>query len=141
MKNPITPTVLAALLAMSFIMPAWCADAATDAAQVTQQASEMPALERAAAQAAGWKSVTVHSAAHQLTITVTDSPQASPAEREAQASKMVAAIEARIEKKPAFAQISVIHVDYVKRAGQTTSPVQGFDFYQTPAGAFVPHKS
>ena len=38
-------------------------------------------------------------------------------------------------------KISVIHVDYVKRAGQGFTPVQGFDFYQTPTGAFVPHKT
>ena len=136
MKNPIIPTVFAALLATSIVFPTWSADATTDAARVKQQATEMPALERAAAKAAGWKSVTVRPAA-----TVTDSPLASSVEREAQASRMVAAIEAGMAKKPAFAQISVIHVDYVARAGQTNSPVQGFDFYQTPAGAFVRHQS
>lgn len=137
MKNPIIPTVIASLLATSFVLPAWSADAASDVARVTQQVSEMPNLERTAAQAAGWKSVNFRSAAHRLTVTVTDSPLTSSVEREVQASKMVAALEAGMAKEPAFTQISVIHVDCVKRAGQTISPVQGFDFNQTPAGAFV----
>lgn len=141
MKNPIIPIVLVSLLTGCFSLHAWSADPATDAARVNQQVSEIPALERAAVKAAGWNSVTVRSAAHQLTVTVTNSPLTSPAEREAQASKIVTALESGIEKKPAFAQISVIHVDYVKRAGLGLTSVQGFDFYQTPAGAFVPHKT
>lgn len=141
MNNPILRTALAALLAAALSLPAWSADPATDAARVKQQAGEIPALQKAAAQAAGWKAVTVSSAAHQLTVTVTGSTLASPVEREAQASKIVAVIEAGIEKKPAFAQISVIHVDYVKPAGRSKSAAQGFDYYQTPAGAFVQHRS
>ena len=141
MRNPIIATVLASLLAVSFSLPAWSADPATDATQVKKQASEIPTLEKAAAQAAGLQSVNVRSAAHQLTVTVTDSPLNSPVEREAQALKMVAAIKAGIENKPAFAQISVIHVDYVKRTVTGSSAVQNFDFYQTPAGAFALHKT
>jgi len=123
------------------MLPAWSADPVTDAARVKQQASELPALQQSAAKAAGWKTVTVSSAAHLLTVTVSDSPLANPAEREAQAGRMVAAIEAGIEKKPAFAQINAIHVNYVKGAGKGSSPVQGFDYFKTPAGAFVPHRT
>ena len=141
MRIPIIATFLASLLAVSFSLPAWSADPATDAARVKKQASEIPTLEKAAAQAAGVQSVKVRSAAHQLTVTVTDSPLNSSDEREAQASRMVAAIEAGIKSKPAFTQISVIHVNYLKRAGKGTSVVQGFDFYQTPAGAFALHKT
>lgn len=141
MKRPIFQTSLAVLLAVAFMLPAWSADAATDAAQVKQQASELQALQKSAAQAAGWKALKLRSAAHQLTVTVTGSTLATPAEREAHAAKIVAAVEAGIENKPAFAQITVIHVDYVKPAYQGKSAVQGFDYYQTPAGAFVPHKT
>ncbi len=52
-----------------------------------------------------------------------------------------AATEAGIDKKPAFARINVIQVNYVKRSGQHASAVQGLDYNQTPAGAFVQHKS
>lgn len=83
----------------------------------------------------------MRSAAHQITVTVSGSPLTHSAEREAQASKIVAAVETGIEKKPAFAQISVIHMNYVKLVGQGKSAAQGFDYYQTPAGAFVPHKT
>jgi hypothetical protein len=141
MRNPIIATVLASLLAVSFTPLAWSADPATDAALVKKQAGEIPTLEKAAAQAAGFQSVKVRSAAHQMTVTVTGSPLNSAVEREAQASKMVASIEAGIENKPAFAQISVIHVNYVKSTGKGSSAVQGFDFYQTPAGAFTLHKT
>jgi hypothetical protein len=141
MTNPIIATVFASLLTVSFTPPAWSADPASDAALVKKQASEIPTLQRAAAQAAGLQSVNVRSAAHQMTVTVTDSPLNSPVEREAQASKMVASIEAGIENKPAFAQISIIHVNYVKRTGKGSSAVQAFDFYQTPAGAFALHKT
>lgn len=141
MRSPIASAFLAAVLAASSTLPAWSADATTDKAQVKQQASQLPALAKAAARAAGVKEVAVRSAAHQLTVTVTDSPLAGALEREAQASRIAAAIEAGIEKKPAFTQINVIHVDYVKRAGQGSSPVQGFDFFQTPTGAFVLHKT
>ena len=141
MKNPLVPAVLASLVLASFILPAWSADPITDAARVKQQASELPALQQAVAQAAGWKSVPVRSAAHLLTVTVSDSALAHAAEREAQAGRMVAAIETGIEKKPAFAQISAIHVNYEKGAGQGASPVQGFDYFKTPAGAFAPHRA
>jgi hypothetical protein len=141
MKIPVASALLASVMAACFILPAWSAEVATDKAQVKQQAGQLPALAKAAAKAAGLKAVTVRSAAHQLTVTVTDSPLAGALEREAQASRIAAAIEAGIEKKPAFTQISVIHVDYVKRAGQGSSPVHGFDFFQTPTGAFVLHKT
>ena len=141
MKSPISFAIFASVMAACFILPAWSADLATDKAQVKQQAGQLPALAKAAAQAAGVKSVTVRSAAHQLTVTVTDSPLAAQIDRQDQASKIAAAIETRIEKNPAFTQIRVIHVDYVKRTGQGSSPVQGFDFFQTAAGAFVLHKT
>ncbi|MEI8327117.1 MAG: hypothetical protein WCH44_17500, partial [Betaproteobacteria bacterium] len=98
MKCPIASAVLASVLTAWFTLPAWSADAATDKAQVTQQASQLPALVKAAAQAAGVKAVAVSSAAHPLTVTVTDSPLAGALEREAQASKIAAAIEAGIAK-------------------------------------------
>lgn len=135
MKTFTKPTLLAALLAAALLQPVWAADPTTDAARVKQQARDIPALQKAAVQAAGWAALTVRSAAHQLTVTVTGSTLGSLSEREAQASKIVAAIESGMEKKPAFAQVSVIHVNYVKPASR------GLDFYQTPAGAFVQHKS
>lgn len=141
MKSPIASAFLASVMAACFILPAWSADVTTDKAQVKQQAGQLPALAKAAAQAAGVKAVTVRSAAHQLTVTVTDSPLAAQIDRQDQASKIAAAIETRIEKNPAFTQIRVIHVDYVKRAGKGLSAVQGFDFFQTAAGAFVLHKT
>jgi hypothetical protein len=141
MKNSLIRTALATLLATACIVPAWAADAATDAAQVSQQASAMAPLQKAVADAAGWKAVTLKSVAHIITVTVTNSPLTQRADREAQAAKMVAAIEAGIQGKPAFSQVNTIHVNYVKGKGKHVSTVQGLDFIQTPAGAFAPHKT
>ncbi|CAN5648266.1 hypothetical protein BH11PSE7_BH11PSE7_37870 [soil metagenome] len=141
MKNSLTRVALAALLAMAGTVPAWSAGPAADAAQVQQQAGSLASLQTAVATAAGFKGVSLKSVAHRITVTVTNSPLANPADREAQATKMVAALETGIQNNPAFSQINAIHVNYVKRTATRTSTVQGLDYFQTPAGAFVTHKS
>jgi hypothetical protein len=59
----------------------------------------------------------------------------------AEATKMVSAIARAIADKPGFSQLPVIHVDYVKRQGSALKAVQGIDFFQSPAGVFLLHKT
>jgi len=53
----------------------------------------------------------------------------------------VSAIAKAIAGKPEFAQVVIIHVDYVKQAGNKATVVQGIDFNKAPDGAFALHKS
>ena len=86
--------------------------------------------------------IDVKSTAHQITITVVYSKLNSgvAADRSGDVSKIVPAIEKAIAGKTEFGQVMVIHVDYAKRLENRTSLVQGFDFYKTLAGSFVPYK-
>ena len=121
------------------------ADTAADAAQVKLQASSAADLRNSAAGAVGHKpsNIEVKSTAHQITITVVNSKLNSgvAADRTGAVSKIVSAIERAIAGKTEFGQVMVTHVDYVKRLESRTSLVQGFDFYKTPAGSFVLHKT
>jgi hypothetical protein len=62
-------------------------------------------------------------------------------DREAEATTMVASFAQSIGDKAEFAQVEVIHVDYVKRPGNGKKSIQRLDFYKSPAGAFVAHKT
>jgi hypothetical protein len=125
--------------------PAWSADTASDAAQVKLQASSMSEIKALAGAAAGYKAkdVEISATAHQLTLTIINSKlnATTVSEREAEATRMVSAIARAIADKPEFSQLPVIHVDYVKRQGSALKAVQRIDFFQSPAGAFVLHKT
>lgn len=123
----------------------WSADTASDTAQVKLQASSLAEIE-ALTEATGSykpKDVELNSTAHQMTVTIINSKlnTATVTDREAEANKMVSAIARAIADKPAFSQLPVIHVVYVKRQGRKIVPVQSIDFFKTPAGIFVLHKT
>jgi flagellar biosynthesis/type III secretory pathway protein FliH len=149
MENSVKKVLaISALIAMAGALsaaPAWGADVASDAAQAKRQATVIPDLQKAAANAAGYKTseVQVNSTAHQVTIKVVDSKLngAGAADRNAEASKIASAVAKAIAGKPDFAQVMTIHVDYLKQAGNSTAVVQGIDFNKTPDGAFTLHRT
>ena len=90
------------------------ADTASDAAQVKLQASSIAEIKALAEAAGGYKAkdVEFRSTAHQITITIIDGKlnTGAPAEREAEATRIVSAIARATTDKPAFAKLPVIHV-------------------------------
>jgi hypothetical protein len=144
MKNSLAVATFVSM-AISIVTPAWCADNASDAAQVKRQSVVIPKLKQAAAKAAGYesKSIEVKTTAHQVTIAVINSKLNGgvAADREAQASTIASAIEKEIAGKAEFGQVVVIHVDYVKRPGKSATAIQGFDFFKSPTGSFVLHRT
>jgi hypothetical protein len=145
MKKNFKIIALMAFAAAACSLPVWSADAASDAAQVKMQASSTAEIKALAAATGGYKSADVefNATAHQITITVVNSKlnKSSTAEREAEATRMVTAITGAITEKPAFSQLAVIHLDYVERTRNKLKPVQRIDFFQSPAGVFVLHKT
>jgi hypothetical protein len=144
-KNVLLSVSLATLALLSAQLPAAAADAATDAEQVKQQAMFIPDLQRSAASAAGYQvqSIEVMPAAHQITISVIDSKlnDGAKTDRHAEAAKIADAAARAIAGKPEFAQVMVIHVDYVKRSGSKSSMVQSIDFNKAADGTFQFHQT
>jgi hypothetical protein len=144
-KNTLLSVSLATLTMLSTPLLAWGGDAAADAVQAKQQASAIPDLQQAAAAAAGSQnpSIEVKSAAHQITITVVNSKlnDGAKTDRHAEASKIADAVAKTIVGKPEFAQVMMIHVDYVKRVGHRTSVIQSVDFSKAADGAFQFHQT
>lgn len=124
---------------------AWAADAAADATQLTMRMSAVAALQTAVAKAGEHapKSVSVVLAAHQITLTVTNTRLngATAIERETNATRMVSALASAIRDKPEFSGVPVIHVDYEIHTEQTVKVVDRIDFFQTPAGVYVMHQT
>jgi lipopolysaccharide biosynthesis regulator YciM len=124
---------------------AWSADTALETEQVKQQSIVLPNIKREVANATGndAKMFDISSTPHQVTITVVNSKlnDAPRAGREAEASTMASTLARAISEKAPFAQVMVIHVDYVKRTGNQDKAIQRLDFHKSPAGIFVPHSS
>ncbi len=143
MKNIRLIVSLLAAVAWIGSAPAGAADMPSDAAQVATQGAAIPAIQEAVAAAAGYKAtdIEVHSTAHQITLTVVNSPlnEAASAARSSEALKMIQALEKSIVGQPEFAQVMMVHVDYVSRHGAESKTVQGFDFNKAPSGSFVLH--
>jgi hypothetical protein len=133
------------LVALAGSSTVWSADAVTDAAQVKRQAASMAEIKALTESEGGYKTrnVELSSTAHQMTITIVNGELNTGviAAREAEATRIVSAVARVIADKPEFSKLPVIHVDYVKRQGKKTRPVQRFDFFQSPAGVFVLHKT
>ena len=132
-------TSLIALAAWTAMTSTLAADAATDQAQMHEQAASLPTVQRAAEAALGVAPprVEVHSRAHQLTVSVVDVANASSRSHDAQT--VVGAVERAIDGRRGFDQVMLIHVDFVTRAGKGARIVKGFDFNRSPSGSFVPH--
>jgi hypothetical protein len=124
---------------------AWSADTALETEQVKQQTMAMPGIQRDVAKATGNEvsMLDIKSTPHKITITVINSKlnTAQNADREAEATTMVSTLARAISGKAPFAQVVVIHVDYVKRTGSEDKAIQQIDFNKSPAGIFVGHKS
>ena len=107
------------------------------------QADAVPGLRHAVADAAGYKlaDIVVKVSAHVVTITVVNSKlnSAGSLERKDEASVIATAIARVLADKPEFADIMMIHVDYVKRRGNHDDVIHGLDFNKNPAGGFSPH--
>ena len=144
MMKKIVISSCAAVL-MCIALPATSADTASDAAQVKLQATSIPNLLTVSAAAAGYKAkdLEIKTTAHQITLTVVNSQLNTKltADREAEATKMVTAIENAMIDKPEFSKISVIQVDYIERKGKNSKAIQRIDFLQTPARTFILHKT
>jgi hypothetical protein len=136
--------VIAALMSLTVATtPAWSAD--TAATQAKLQTASIPAMRQSIASAAGYelKSIEIKHNAHKLTATIVNSKQnrAASADREKEALEMVSSIEREIAGKPEFAGVVSIHIDYISRLEKKVKTVQIFDFFRSPANAFVLHKS
>lgn len=132
-------------ISLAYTPAAWSSDAASDKAQVAQQAIALPELKKAVIGVTGIDDakLKVISTAHLLTITLIDGRLnvADRLEREAEAQEIAAKVEAIFSHKPEFSRIATIHVNYVKSDGKKFKPVQQFDFNKSPAGSFPINKS
>ena len=137
--------VYVGLMAIGGAVPAGAADEQSDAAKVQRQVASSSNRRSTAAAAGGYavKDVQVKSAAHQITVTVTDGNPAASAvpARDTSASRIASAIADTIVDKPEFSQVMVIHVNYVIRRGGNAKAVQNIDFFKSPAGTFVVHQT
>jgi hypothetical protein len=141
---------LAASLLTSLAMiassgPTWSANTAAETEQVKQQTIAIPSLRQEIAKATGndAKNIDITSSPHQVTITVVNSKfnEGGDADRKTEAATMVSTLARAISEKAPFAQVMVIHVDYVKRTGNSDKTIDRFDFNKSPAGIFVAHTS
>ena len=143
MKHTLAVTALIALVTASTPVLVWSADSASDAERAKRQAAVSPTLHEAVAAATGYKktSIEVKSTAHQVTIAVVNSKliDGSTTERTAEASKIASACAKTIAGKSEFATVVIIHVDYVKRLGSSSTVVEGIDFNKAPDGSFKLH--
>ncbi len=135
--------VTVAMLASS--APAWSADTALEIEQVKQQTIAVPSIQREVAKATGndAKMIDIATTPHKVTITVINSKlnDAKDTDREAEASTIVSTFARAVSGKAPFAQVVVVHVNYVKRTGTQDKAIQQLDFNKSPAGIFVPHNS
>jgi hypothetical protein len=145
MKSILSVAFLVAVVIVSTPMRVWGGDVGADAALVKRQALAIPDLQKAAAAAARDKNaaIEVKPAAHQITITVVNSKQndGTIVDRTAEAATIASAIAEATDNRPEFAQVMMIHVDYVKRQGSTSTVIHGVDFNKAADGTFQLHRS
>ena len=77
----------------------------------------------------------------EITITVVNSElnDAAKATRTAEASTIASTCAKVISGKSEFAAVVIVHVDYVKRLGNSSTVIDGIDFNKAPDGAFRLH--
>ena len=144
MNKYIVAAAMFTLAAMIPVAPAWGADKAADAVLVKRQTAAIPKLRELIARAVGHPSANfrVTAGPHQMTISaINNKGETTAANRESQAALMVAAVANEIAEKDEFGQVMTIHVNYVERHGKNAPIIKGFDFFKSPAGAFVLHKT
>jgi len=138
-------SLLTCLAMMASSGQAWSANTAAEDEQVKQQMLAIPSLQQSVAKAGGYdpKNIDITSSPHQVTITVINSKLNDGADtnRKTEAGKMVSTLSQAVAGKAPFAQVMVIHVEYVKRTGNSDKAIDRFDFNKSPAGIFVAHTS
>lgn len=143
-KKLLALLILLTVTTVNTIGMSWGADKEADSKTVKKQSLTIPGVKEAVVNATGYeiRNIKIESTAHRLTITAVDNTlnTASSKDRESEASKMTSALANVINGKVEFAQVTIIHVDYVKSLGNNKS-IEAFEFYKTPAGSFVIHKS
>ncbi len=144
MKTYIVALVVFAVGVINPAAPAWSVDKVTDATLVKRQTALVPKLTELVADAGGFPpaKVVISVAPHQISIAVAiKKGKETAADREIQAAQMRSAVENEIAGKDEFGQVMVIHVNYVERHGKSAPLIQGYDFFKSPEGAFVLHKT
>lgn len=145
MKKYTLAATFFAVALMNMASPAWSADQPSDGALVQRQTHAIPKLRKFSAGASGYKNaeVTVTEEVHQITMVAIErgAAKATAATREVLASVMISAVENEIDGKPAIAQVMVIHVNSVGRAGKGAPMIQSVDFFKGPSGGFVLHRT
>jgi hypothetical protein len=138
-------SLLSTMVMLASSGQALSANSASETEQVKQQLIAIPGIQREVANATGnnAKMIDITSTPHQVTITVINSKlnEALNVDRQAEASTMASTFARAVSGKAPFAQVMVIHVDYVKRTGDQDKAIQRFDFHKSPAGMFVFHSS
>lgn len=143
MKMTLLAGGLIASLMLGCVGASWANDVSSQPQLEKLQADAVPGLRRAVADAAEYKltDIAAKVSAHLITITVVNSRlnAAGSLDRKNEASVISTAVARVIMNKPEFADIMMIHVDYVKRQGNHDEIIQGHDFNRNPAGGFSPH--
>lgn len=143
-KKLIAVPFLLTVILFSAIGSAWSAGDASDARTVKQQLLSIPGAQKVVADAAGYEiqNIEIKPLAHRMTIIVIDSTLNSGVSknRESEATTIVSSLVREMGKKAEFAQVVIIHVDYVESL-ENRNAVEAYEFYKTPAGVFVIHKT
>ncbi len=136
--------MLLAMVAFNATESAWSASNASEAKALKQQAISIPKAQAAVASAAGYeiKNVNIASTLYRVTITVADDTLNDDLskDREPEATQAATAFVKDMSGKAEFSQIVIIHVDYVRSIGNKKA-IEAYEFYKTPAGSFVIHKT
>jgi hypothetical protein len=61
--------------------------------------------------------------------------------RKLDATKVASLIENTISNQKKYADMTIIHINYIKRSGNHNTLIKAYDFIQSPAGVFVLNKS
>jgi hypothetical protein len=145
MKKFSASVTLLAFALVTGALPAVAADKVSDEVLVQRQAQTMSKLQELAAAAGKYssKDVKVTATAHQITVDAIDqkTPPETTGAREIKAGVIISSIENEIDGKPEFAQVMVIHVNFIQPPHKRTPAPQGFDFFKAPSGGFVLHKT
>ena len=136
--------LLLAIVALNATESAWGASEASNAKSVKQQALSIPKAQAAVTGAAGYeiKNIKIVSTLYRVTITVADHTlNDDPSkDREPEATQAAGAFVKEMSGKAEFAQIVIIHVDYVRSIGNKKA-IEAYEFYKTPAGTFAIHQT
>ena len=143
-KKLLAISMLLTVAILSPIGSAWSVADASDAKTVKQQSLSITDVQKAVANATGYETenIKIESTVNKVTITVVDNTLNSGAskDRESEAIKVASSLANAISEKAEFAQVMIIHVDYVKPSGNKRA-IEVYDFYKTPSGVFVIHKA